>query len=166
MKTIIKVLLGIGCAVILIPALILLFMYIAAGYYGLDMFGDSHIPAGYIRSEEHWDKEAFQDSIDYCIYYYDTADHVESASEFGKVTEGDIEKITGYFQNFRQWMQTAKRLDEYSFDPECISAGDYCYIKTKEGEPIGGTVYGEYDYYTVYFFDVETLTLYYIHSNI
>lgn len=159
MKKVIKILFIVFLTVfVLLTALLLLLPVIFPW--------ENPVPEGYIRSEEHWEQDAFQDSIDFCIYYYDTADHVKSASEYWKVTEGDIEKITGYFKVFRQIMQAVNRLDEYSFDPECISAGDYCYIKTKEGEPIGDSAYGKYDDFTVCFFDAEALTLYYIHCNI
>lgn len=44
--------------------------------------------------------------------------------------------------------------------------GDYARIATKEGEKIGDSKYQKYDNYSIYFFDTETLTLYYIHNNI
>ena len=62
-------------------------------------------------------------------------------------------------------MKTENRLDEYDFNQTCISAGDYVLIKTKEGEPIGDSYYEKYDNYTLYFFDTESLTLFYIHNN-
>ena len=64
-------------------------------------------------------------------------------------------------------MKSESRLDEYDFDTSVINEGDYVKIVTKEGQPINGdSTYGKYDNYSIYFFDIETLTLYYIHNNI
>ena len=63
-------------------------------------------------------------------------------------------------------MDAADRTEEYDFDDSCISAGDYFYIKTKEGEAIGNSKYEKFDDYYVYFYDTELATLFYIHSNI
>ena len=63
-------------------------------------------------------------------------------------------------------MISQEREKEYDFDINLITEGDYVKIKTKEGKKIGNSKYGKFDDYSVYFFDVETLTLYYIHNNI
>ena len=63
-------------------------------------------------------------------------------------------------------MISQEREKEYDFDINLITEGDYVKIKTKEGKEIGNYKYGKFDDYSVYFFDVETLTLYYIHNNI
>lgn len=63
-------------------------------------------------------------------------------------------------------MRECDRLDEYDFDESVINSWDYIRIKTKEGEKIGDSKYEKYDNYSVYYFDIETLTLCYIHSNI
>ena len=127
---------------------------------------DVHIPDNYVASEEYWDKNGAQDYTDFCIYQYDSSSAIEADSSYVKVADSDIDRIKGYFFDFKQWMEVENRLDEYTFDESCISAGDYCLIKTKEGQPIGSSVYGAYDNYSVYYFDTESLVLYYIHSNI
>lgn len=128
---------------------------------------DPHIPGDYMSSKEYRDKEGFQDYTDFCIYRYDSAHSFESMGDYNRIQQPDeIEKLAGYFTNFQKWMELEKRLDEYSFEESCISAGDYYFIKTKEGQPIGDGKYGPYDNYSVYFFDTETLSLYYIHNNI
>ena len=63
-------------------------------------------------------------------------------------------------------MESKDRLKEYDFDVTKITEGDFFRIKTKEGESIGDSKYQKFDNYTLYFFDTETLTLYYIHNNI
>ena len=47
-----------------------------------------------------------------------------------------------------------------------INSGDYFYIYTLEGKPIGQSIYGKYDNYDVYYVDIESCTVYFIHSNI
>ena len=126
------------------------------------------IPAGYINKDEHFDPNGFQDYTDYCKYQYASAEPFRRDTRYHVITEDEKDDIYGYFVNFRGWMATAERLDEYDFSPTCISVGDYVLIETKEGQPIGsgGRQYGKYDNYSVYFFDTESLTLYYIHNNI
>ena len=74
-----------------------------------------------------------------------------------KAAAADIETIKGYFANFREWMNVEDRLDEYDFDPACIDTEDYFRLTER---------YPNYDDYTLWFFDMQTLTLYYIHTNI
>jgi hypothetical protein len=124
------------------------------------------VPEGYMDKEEHFDKNGFQDYTDYCKYYYDSAEAFESNAFYEPVTDDDIENIRSYFMNFRFWMMGSDRLNEYDFNSFCITSGDYVRIITKEGQPIGDTRYGKFDNYTVYFFDTDTCTLYYIHGNI
>lgn len=123
------------------------------------------IPKGYTYKEEYYDENGFQDYTDYAKYIYPSQSVIINNDDYKKITKEDIESIKGYFNNFRNWM-TSSRLDEYDFYDSMINEGDYVRIKTKEGEKIGNSQYNKYDNYSVYFFDIETLTLYYIHSNI
>lgn len=50
-------------------------------------------------------------------------------------------------------------IDGYDFDVSCITEDDYLYICDDPGYP-------ELGCYDVYFFDMETLTLYYFHNNL
>jgi hypothetical protein len=122
---------------------------------------DNHIPDSYKDKDEYFDTEGFADFTDFCKYYYDAnADtHFASMSEYQAVTDEDKGKLTGYFNDFVSWIALRKDcLDQYNFDPKTyITVGDYYYIKTKEGQ---------YTNYTVYYYDTETHTLYYIHNNI
>ena len=132
----------------------------------LPTLNESIIPEGYIGKEEHFDKEGWQDFTDYCKYVYTDATSFETNLQFQTVTDSDTENIVGYFENFQTWMETENRLGEYDFDTGCITPGDYIHIETKEGTLIGSGYYGKFDSYTVYFFDTDSNTLYYIHSNI
>lgn len=122
------------------------------------------IPKGYNYKEEYYDENGFQDYTDYAKYIYPSQSVIINNDNYKKITKEDIEDIKGYFNDFRNWMSS--RLDEYDFDDSMINEGDYVRIRTKEGEKIGNSQYNKYDNYSIYFFDIETLTLYYIHNNI
>ena len=125
------------------------------------------IPEGYTGKEKHFDPNGFQDYVDFCLYRYASEEPFRQDARYHTVTGEETGEIAGYFADFRGWMAADDRLHEYGFDPACIGAGDYVLIETREGKPIGQDGrYGKYDCYSVYFFDVESLTLYYIHANI
>ena len=123
-------------------------------------------PSGYTEKEEHYDPNGFQDYTDYCKYQYASVDPFRNDERYHAVTAEETKAIIGYFSNFERWMRSADRYDEYDFDWRCVNEGDYVFIMSKEGRPIGQSYYGKYDNYTVYFFDTESMILYYIHNNI
>lgn len=131
--------------------------------------GLNSIPDGYTEKDEHFEKNAIQDTVDFANYKYDSIDRLRNSEcyEYYKtVSEGDIENLKGYFENFVEWLND-ERLAEYSFDTSCISEGDYYLLETEEGKSMGdGYFYGKYDIYRLYFFDAETLTLYFIHADV
>lgn len=125
---------------------------------------DSGIPDGYVSAVEYFDKESFQDYLDYCKYIYADSDAVPGRAGLSTVANQDIVTLAGYFDNFRSWMETCKRLDEYDFDPTCVDNADWFRIKT---EPLVFDDFtDEYADYTIWFFDSQTSTLYYFHLNI
>lgn len=126
----------------------------------------AEIPKGYTDNEEYYSKDGFQDHTDYAKYIYSSPEIITDNDKYEEVKEEDITNIKGYFEHFYSWMRECDRLDEYDFDESVINVWDYIRIKTKEGEKIGDSKYEKYDNYSVYYFDIETLTLYYIHSNI
>lgn len=122
---------------------------------------------GYIGKEEYFDRNGFQDYTDYCKYYYNESNKLFLENDkYSLVKMEDIENIRSYFTNFESWMKEANRDNEYDFNDSCISEGDYIYIKTKEGKSIGDSIYKKFDDYSIYFYDVESATLFYIHTNI
>ena len=87
--------------------------------------------------------------------------YVKSEEYFDKEGIQDSSDYAKYIYNDEKVIEGI-----YDFDTSIITEGDYVRIETKEGEEIGDSTYGKYDNYSVYFFDRETLTLYYIHNNI
>ena len=122
------------------------------------------------KTESFYTSGGFQDSTDYAKYTYEsvTMQHLAFSDYFREVNADDIEEILLHIQNFEEWVQTvgAELQENYDFDQNTVSTGDYFYIKTKAGQPIGQSTYDKYDNYTVYYFDVDALTLYYFHNNI
>ena len=127
---------------------------------------DIAIPKGYIGKKEYYDKVGFQDYIDYAKYIYSEPDVIIFDDDYKKISQEDIESIKGYFEDFKSRMESSNRLNEYDFKENVINEGDYIRIKTKEGQKIGDSEYTKYDNYSIYYFDIDSLTLYYIHSNI
>jgi len=74
-----------------------------------------------------------------------------------KVTDKNIGGILVFFNEFEKWMETSGRSNEYDFDIDSINIEDYVYI-----DPERNTLKN----YTIYLYDTDTHTLYYIHSNI
>ena len=151
---------------ILVISSILLCLISIALYHSL--MRDKMILKGYSKSEEYLDKFVFQDYTDYCKYYYskDFDEKFANTKEYRVIKEEDISNITGYFNNFKEVVESTDRIKKYDFDTSIIGAGDFVYIVTKEGKEIGNSSYGKYDDYTVYFYDNASHTLYYIHTNI
>lgn len=146
--------------------LILNIVFIIGAIYFLKQNTFSTIPKGYTAKEEYFDKNGFQDYTDFAKYTYSNKEIITNNKQYRKITEKDIDEIKGYFEDFYKCMDAQNRLNEYKFDINTINEGDYVLIKTKEGKEIGNSQYGKYDNYSVYLFDSETLTLYYIHNNI
>jgi len=93
--------------------------------------------------------------------------HLVFSDYFREVTADDLEEILLHIGNFEVWVEVVGgALQEgYDFDQNIVSTGDFFYIKTKAGLPIGQGTYDKFDHYTLYYFDVDALTLYYFHNN-
>lgn len=110
----------------------------------------------------------FGDSAEYIEYHYNnkTINKILSNNFLEEVTEDNMEIISAYFENYKSRIESLDFKDHYSFDLSQIKCGDYYFIYTLEGEPIGQSIYERYDNYDVYYVDMEKCIMYYIHSNI
>jgi hypothetical protein len=117
----------------------------------------NEIPEGYIDKEEHYQQEGFKDYTDYAKYVYSSDDIIINDIDYKEVVSTDIEEVKRYFDDIYHWMEIDNRLDEFDFDTNCIDAGDYVRIIDKSEKNNTN--------YSVYFFDIDTLTLYYVHNN-
>ena len=134
---------------------------IVSGYRRSVYYGK--LPEGWFDKEEHFDTDGIQDFTHYCKYFYDSPDAVFADERYKSVAEVGEDTVRGYFENFRDWMEAADRLDEYDFSEAQITPDDRVYIINKLADEGTQWFYADYD---VFFFDTETRTLYYIHSNI
>ena len=117
-------------------------------------------------SSECYYSDGFQDYTDYCKYYYEKQDNilddVKNNQYFKNVRPADIIEINSYFDNFESWLEYVDYSNKYDFQRGRIDTEDYFYIENdfKSDEE---HKYWDYD---IYFFDVQTKTLYFIHNNI
>ncbi len=135
------------------------------------MPGDNPVIASLPRyeSSDCYYGEGFQDYTDYCKYYFSKDDVVEILEKnkyFKQVKVNDIEEVKSYFENFNGGVEYEEFKDNYDFKYECIDTSDYFYIENKDTYEKYENYPDKYSAYNVYFFDVQTKTLYYIHSNI
>ena len=113
---------------------------------------------------------AFQDYTDYAKYYY-TSTNIYENDYFAKIQESDFEKINEHLDDFESLIKTFKDGDatreivvNYDFDRAIIDTEDYIYMDSEKHTSYDGyTLLTNYD---IYFFDTQTLVLYYFHNNI
>lgn len=136
-------------------------------FSSLDPIHHGAVPSGYTGCEEHYE-DGFMNYTDYCKYFYtqENDDWFALSERYKKVMEQDIRDIKGYFSKCGALMESQARGADFDFDSQYISEGDYVYIDTREGEKRGEEfVYEKYDCYSVYLYDKESHTLFYVHNN-
>lgn len=133
---------------------------------GCSIFEDKTIRSlGKYESYEYFTSGGFQDHTDYAKYTYKDIDFDDN-KYFDKISSKSKENLIAHIENFEMWINVIKEDDEnndvvlgYDFDSSIISEDDYLYIYDDPN-------YHEFGNYNVYFFDIETMTLYYFHNNI
>ena len=122
------------------------------------------------ESKSFYTIDGFQDYTDYAKYIYDniTIQDLKSSEYFTMTTANDVEEILLHIDDFEGWVEACggELKENYDFDKSIVSEGDFFYIETKEGEPIGQRTYRKFENYDVYYFDVDAQILYYFHNNI
>lgn len=113
------------------------------------------------KNEFFYTDGGFQDYTDYAKYTYEsvTAEEFEDSKYFTATTAEDVEEILLHIDNFEEWVEISEAdlKGNYDFDKTIVAEGDYFYIKTKAGE---------FDNYSIYYFDIDAQILYYFHTNI
>ena len=109
---------------------------------------------GYSNCEEYY-SDGFQDYTDYCKYFYskDYDIKFEKSSYYSIVTKENLSMIKTYFENFPYENMNDK--DKYDFEIKNINEGDYYCLKDDVDNA-----------YSLFFYDKDNHTLYYIHNNI
>ena len=126
---------------------------------------------GEYKSHEFYTEGAFQDYTDYAKYYYAQVDFADN-EYFYKIGQADIDVLNEHLDDFESWIKTYREGDasreivvNYDFNRSLIDNEDYLYIESEQYDPWndGNMVFASYD---IYFFDIQTNTLYYFHNNI
>ena len=125
---------------------------------------------GEYKSKEFYTEGGFQDYTDYAKYYYDSVDFTDN-EYFSIIEQSDIDALNEHLDNFESCIEAHGYSDasneivvNYDFDRSLIDSEDYLYIDSeKHTRDDGYTLLVNYD---VYFFDIQTNTLYYFHNNI
>lgn len=109
---------------------------------------------GFSSCEEFY-SDGYQDYTDYCKYYYSEKDDIKFSESdyYSIVTKEDIDDIKKYFEEFPYG--TMKESSKYDFESIKITEGDYYYMEENSD-----------DGYSVFLYDLDEHTLYYIHHNI
>ena len=124
--------------------------------------GNSEAPKqvlkGYSDSETYSDGDESSTQQNFSKYTYDKSyDSKFSKDEnYTKVTSKNKEDITGYFQDFDTWGTTSSFSDHYCIADENVNVSSV-------GQRKAVKIYHEY---SVYYYDTESHTLYYIHNNL
>lgn len=157
--------------IIFVLVIVLIMLSVSVSPFFSKKYEDSVIASlpEYEKSDCYYSK-GFQDYTDYCKYYYEKQDNIIDALKeneyFKSVTENDIEEIKSYFENFNCWVKYENYKDEYDFQDNSIDITDYFYIENNDNCEKYAHHSNKYDAYNVYFFDVQSKILFYIHSNI
>lgn len=125
---------------------------------------------GKYEKHMHYSEGEFQDYTDYAKYYY-LSTNIDENVYFTKVQNSDLTKINEYLDDFEEWIENIKEVDSsceivmnYDFNRDIIDEEDYIYINSEtQTWDDGHTSLVKYD---IYFFDIQTLVLYYFHNNI
>ncbi len=119
------------------------------------------------KDKEGYTCGGFQDFTDYFKYYYDNSEKVGEKLKnniyFKPVSDNDIQEITDYFENFEGWIEWVDYKDKYDFDLKLVDENDFWYVDSKYAYEGNDKKFYNYD---LYFFDVQSMILYFIHNNI
>ena len=114
--------------------------------------------------KEYYSSGGFQDTTDYAKYTYHISEEDLQNNEYLLPVEStDLPQIIAYIEDFEEWLSVSHDFpsESYDFDKAIVSAGDYFYVSNRYQE--AEKAFWNYD---LYYFDLETLTLYFFHSNI
>lgn len=111
-----------------------------------------------------------RDSVECRIYMYEDTKELREKLEYHKklmpVTDNATEYIASFIDDFEETIEDEDIYSDYNLDKSCIDYGDYFYIENVEiigGDTASKEIYRTYD---VYYFDIQSMTLYYLHIDI
>lgn len=119
---------------------------------------------------ESYHSDFGRDSVEYQKYIYKDTERLrkklKNHRNFVSVTDDDIEYIISFFDDFESWVETEGFTSQYDFDKSCVDTGDYFYAENVETYGDHPDFKNNYRAYDVYYFDMQSMALYYIHIDI
>ena len=120
---------------------------------------------GHYESGHFYTSGGFQDYTDFAVYTYAAGD-LEDSFYFSPLTEGDLETMSAFLDDFEGWINAVRRSDpqnevgvNYQFARSMMDTGDWFYIYENPE-------YCKFGSYDIWFLDSQTNVLYYFHNNI
>ena len=161
----------IGCFLGIITGLVILILlsFGACNRCLKELTTDDYFPG--LIEKKSYHSEPGRDSVECGIYIYEDSKELREALEYHEdfmpVTDKATEYIASFFDDFEDWIEDEGIYSDYNLDKSCIDSKDYFYIENVE-------TYGgddpdwkdEYRTYDVYYFDIQSMTLYYLHIDI
>lgn len=150
---------------------LLVFGIIALSLSSCQALGNPIISAlGTYSHREFYSEGAFQDFTDYGKYYF-ISTSVGQSPYFRPLQASDLPVIHEHLDDFENWIEVFRSTDpsrkivqNYDFDRQIIDTEDYIYLVSETHTWNDG--HTSLVSYTLYFFDSQSLVLYYFHNNI
>lgn len=127
---------------------------------------------GRYENVEYYTDGGFQDHTDYAKYTYSSPTLADN-KYLVRLDQRRIERLNGYLDDFKKWVDLIREgnpkselAENYDFDRSVIDDGDYYYIGGGYGETLSDIDYNDQSRYDIYYFDIQTNTLYYFHNNV
>ena len=160
---------GLFLGVITGVVMLILLAFGACAKFLYEVNNEVYLPG--LIDKEYYSSEPGRDSVKYRKYMYEDTkelrEELEYHEDFMPVTDKATEYIASFFDDFEDWIEDEGIYSDYNLDKSCIDSKDYFYIENVE-------TYGgddpdwkdEYRTYDVYYFDIQSMTLYYLHIDI
>ena len=120
---------------------------------------------GKYTCKTYYTSGGFQDFTDYAIYTFDNVNFSDN-KYFNRISFDSRKELERHIADFENWISIIQRTEPdnevvtgYDFELSAVSSDDYLYIYDDPEYPELGN-------YNIYYFDIETMTLYYFHNNI
>ncbi len=157
-----KILKIIGCFVLIVVIFIL-----AIDFYLIKLYKDpvlSTLP-------DYSDKVFYEGGsgrgfTDYGKYFYNEKIDFKDNKYFKRVTEEDILSLKEYEKVYREFANKEYFKEDYDFSVHLADTEDYIYIANKDNKESYGIYKNVLDAFDIYYFDVQSGILYFMHSNI
>lgn len=129
------------------------------------------------KTRQFYSSGGFQDYTDYGVYTFDeiSEDDLIYSDYFYLISDNNWELVDSLMDNYESWVQIvcenepdSELAKNYDFDRSCMNRGDYICIMGKDDQQFNDNmdvteIYFNYD---IYFYDLESETLYFFHNNI